>query len=264
MSGTATNVTGVIGVGNGGTGLSSVGPVNMGLQSNGAGGMTYGACGGLIGAVSAVNGGTGTTTAFPPGSIVFAETASGTYTQDNANFFWDSTNHRLGIDTATPVTALQVKGAVGFGNDISACTAARAGSLRWTGSEFDACDGSGWGRITLQTVNDNTPNDFNFVTQSGVATASTITSNGVPLYGFTGTLSAYCDTGCTAIGINTNASCATGSGSYTWYGLTATGIALGNCIEIRQTSSASVNTQTSAFVTVGDTDSGVWPVTTHP
>ena len=46
-------------------------------------------------------GGTGTATAFTQGSVVFAG-ASGIYTQDNANFFWDDTSNNLGIGTATP------------------------------------------------------------------------------------------------------------------------------------------------------------------
>ncbi len=58
--------------------------------------------------VTVANGGTGTTTAFTAGSVVFAG-ASGVYTQDNANLFWDDTNNRLGIGgTTSPFVALQV------------------------------------------------------------------------------------------------------------------------------------------------------------
>lgn len=46
-------------------------------------------------------GGTGTSTAFTQGSVVFADGA-GVYAQDNTNFFWDDTNNRLGIGTSTP------------------------------------------------------------------------------------------------------------------------------------------------------------------
>jgi hypothetical protein len=42
------------------------------------------------------------------GSVLFAG-ASGLLDQDNANFFWDKTNGHLGIGTATPGTALDVK-----------------------------------------------------------------------------------------------------------------------------------------------------------
>lgn len=58
-------------------------------------------------------GGTGTSTVFTTGSVVFAG-ASGVYTQDNANFFWDNTNDRLGIGTATPPHKLSVIGNTPF------------------------------------------------------------------------------------------------------------------------------------------------------
>jgi hypothetical protein len=59
----------------------------------------------LAGTLGVANGGTGTTTAFTAGSVVFAG-ASGVYSQDNANFFWDNSNDRLGIGTVTPPATL--------------------------------------------------------------------------------------------------------------------------------------------------------------
>jgi hypothetical protein len=59
-------------------------------------------------------GGTGTSTVFTTGSVVFAG-ASGVYTQDNANFFWDDTNNRLGLGTAAPAVSLHVVGNVRLG-----------------------------------------------------------------------------------------------------------------------------------------------------
>jgi hypothetical protein len=61
------------------------------------------------GLLSVTNGGTGTSTQFTAGSMVFAG-ASGVYSQDNANLFWDSTNKRLGIGTATPGSSLSIFG----------------------------------------------------------------------------------------------------------------------------------------------------------
>jgi hypothetical protein len=61
----------------------------------------------LAGTLGVANGGTGTATAFTAGSVVFAG-ASGVYSQDNANLFWDNTNDRLGIGTATPGARLAV------------------------------------------------------------------------------------------------------------------------------------------------------------
>lgn len=56
-------------------------------------------------------GGTGTSTAFTTGSVVFAG-GSGVYTQDNASFFWDDGNDRLGVGTAVPGQKLEVVGNV--------------------------------------------------------------------------------------------------------------------------------------------------------
>lgn len=52
-------------------------------------------------------GGTGTSTQFTQGSVVFAG-ASGVYSQNNSRFFWDNTNNRLGINTASPQTQLTI------------------------------------------------------------------------------------------------------------------------------------------------------------
>lgn len=66
---------------------------------------------GILGSTTTLgvaNGGTGTTTSFTAGSVVFAG-ASGVYAQDNANFFYDSTNHRLSLGAgSSPTQALTI------------------------------------------------------------------------------------------------------------------------------------------------------------
>jgi hypothetical protein len=62
---------------------------------------------GVTGTLPVANGGTNAST-FTAGSVVFAG-ASGTYTQDNSNLFWDNTNKRLGIGTNTGANTLTVK-----------------------------------------------------------------------------------------------------------------------------------------------------------
>lgn len=57
--------------------------------------------------VTPAEGGTGTSTVFTEGSIVFAG-PSGIYTQDNSNLFWDDANNRLGIGTAVPGAKLSI------------------------------------------------------------------------------------------------------------------------------------------------------------
>lgn len=54
-----------------------------------------------------------TLTGKTPGSVIFAST-SGILSQDNATFFWDTTNKRLGIGNATPARQLDVTGSSVF------------------------------------------------------------------------------------------------------------------------------------------------------
>ena len=121
---------GTVGVANGGTGLTSltayavlyaastssvgqISPSTTGYPLLSTGASTAPAFGqlsltaGVTGTLPVGNGGTGTATTFTTGSVVFAG-ASGVYSQNNAKFFWDNTNNRLGINTATPQTQLTV------------------------------------------------------------------------------------------------------------------------------------------------------------
>lgn len=61
-------------------------------------------------ALTVGNGGTGTSTAFTAGSIVFAG-ASGVYSQNNTKLFWDNTNSRLGIGFGSPAYTFDIIGA---------------------------------------------------------------------------------------------------------------------------------------------------------
>jgi len=61
----------------------------------------------VSGTLPVANGGTGTSTQFTVGSAIFAG-ASGVYAEDNANFFWDDSNNRLGIGTASPGYKLDI------------------------------------------------------------------------------------------------------------------------------------------------------------
>ena len=71
---------------------------------------------GVTGVLPVANGGTNAG-AFTSGSVVFAG-SSGTYTQDNSGLFYDNTNDRLGIGTASPGYKLDVNGTGGFSGDL--------------------------------------------------------------------------------------------------------------------------------------------------
>jgi hypothetical protein len=97
---------------------------------------------GVTGTLPVANGGTGTSTAFTTGSVVFAG-ASGIYTQDNANLFWDDANNRLGIGTTSPSYKLDVQASTG----IVACTA----STGTNASTFRAINTGGTFYVGLDT-----------------------------------------------------------------------------------------------------------------
>ena len=97
------------------------------------------------------NGGTGTATAFTTGSVVFAG-ASGVYSQDNANLFWDDSNNRLGIGTVSPAVKLAISSTdailVPVGTTGERPTGA-TGYLRFNSSttSFEGYNGTAWGSI---------------------------------------------------------------------------------------------------------------------
>ena len=62
---------------------------------------------GDVGTATFAYGGTGTTT-WQTGSVVFVDGSN--LTEDNANFFWDNTNHRLGIAKGSASYSLDVAG----------------------------------------------------------------------------------------------------------------------------------------------------------
>lgn len=74
-------------------------------------------------------GGTGTSTQFTQGSVIFAG-SSGIYTQDNANFFWNDSTDRLGIRTSSPSAVFDVHES---GNSVPLIQAVNVGSQSSTG-----------------------------------------------------------------------------------------------------------------------------------
>src|SRR5258708_1291847 len=122
-TGTGTTENGIY-VNNTGTGLTGIevaGTWTTGILTNnnsinaGSGTITGGA----------ISGSSLTSTGLTQGSVVFAGTG-GLLSQNNANFFWDNTNARLGIGTTSPNAALDVRSAISIG-----ANAASGGTLRF-------------------------------------------------------------------------------------------------------------------------------------
>jgi hypothetical protein len=105
------------------------------------------------------------------GSVQFA--AGGSFASDNANFFWDDTNDRLGIGNATPATALDVIGTASVDNlilgatDLSTCTTGQILKVNASGDFVCGADAGAGGAdassIRGVTVNATTPTTDNEV-----------------------------------------------------------------------------------------------------
>jgi len=72
----------------------------------------------------------GAVTSATSGSVLYIN-SSGQLAQDNANFFWDATNHRLGIGTTGPSSALEIGGS---GQITIPAGAVGTPSIRFSGS----------------------------------------------------------------------------------------------------------------------------------
>lgn len=54
------------------------------------------------------------------------------------------THGRVGVGTASPQAMLDVSGGVKVSNDVAACSAVKAGTIRWNGSAMQYCNGAAW------------------------------------------------------------------------------------------------------------------------
>jgi hypothetical protein len=150
-------------------------------------------------------------------------------------------------------------GEVGYngGSNGGASGSGEAGDSTGAGSSSGSGGLGGSGVITYGAATCNwgspQPVAFSFTNVTGQLVSSTVLSNAVTLsWSGGGTLTATCGSGCTGISIN--------GGSFV-AGPVA-GVASGDTIAIRQVSSASHGTLTTASVIVGTTASSIWDVTT--
>lgn len=95
------------------------------------------------------NGGTGTGTAFTAGSIIFAG-GSGVYSQDNANFYWDDTNNRLGIGTNAPTVTFHVQNTTGLSGTAALIRSTSTGAFSQL--FIDRADTTSYGALSFTTA----------------------------------------------------------------------------------------------------------------
>lgn len=98
-----------------------------------------------LGVLRVDGGGTGTGTAFTQGSVLFAG-ASGVYSQNNSNFFWDNSNSRLGLGLTAPTSKLHIDGGNATASALKMTAGTTTGQASTDGFEF-GIDSSGNGEI---------------------------------------------------------------------------------------------------------------------
>lgn len=94
-------------------------------------------------------GATGATGATGPAGTLSGGTSSFLATWTGASTLGNSSvydNGSVGIGTQSPAAKLDVAGGVKLGST-SACTPTQAGTIRWTGTSFDGCNGVTWVRL---------------------------------------------------------------------------------------------------------------------
>ena len=124
------------------------GTSGYGFRDN-AGTLQYKSSGGSWADIGSGGGGMaigGAITSGTSGSVLFVD-ASNQLAQDNSNFFWDDTNDRLGLGTATPAAILDVKGtntAATLGSEMISASADRDFSSdtgNWSGTNWSISSG---------------------------------------------------------------------------------------------------------------------------
>lgn len=69
------------------------------------------------------------------------------------NIIMQKDGGKVGIGVLSPTTALHVSGTLRLGNGLEACTSGRSGAVRWTGTQFQVCYGSGgWALLSSADV----------------------------------------------------------------------------------------------------------------
>ena len=92
----------------------------------------------------------------------------------------------VGIGTTNPSTKLDVAGGVKVGNE-TVCDSSRAGTIRWTGTDFQGCNGTIWLALYISTTTTYT---YTGAQQSFVVPPG-VTSVSFELWGAQGTSSSY-------------------------------------------------------------------------
>jgi hypothetical protein len=125
------------------------------------------------------------------GSVVFSDGT--TLSQDNDNFFWDSTNTRLGIGTNSPSATFQINGTAELGSELISNGTFTGGTTDWT-LEDDADYGTN--NVIVEYTGGDPQVHTNFETEAGHTYSLTFTisnSNAEMYYYFNSNNNSYDD-----------------------------------------------------------------------
>jgi hypothetical protein len=146
------------------------------------------------------------------------------------------------------------RGAYFFGSSSDTCDSNHAGMVQWTGSAYQACDGTNWDTLAMNGGGTcSAPSGLSFTNVSSASLGTVYTSGAatITFTGCTGTLSVSV-TGAATAQISVNGGAWTTSGA----------IASGQTLQVRLTSSGSASTMLTATITVGGSSTN-WTVTTR-
>ena len=161
------------------------------------------------------------------------------------------TDGKLGVGTASPAARLHVNGEAIVSSTGLACAAGTAGGIRYNSGALEFCNGTAWTSLPVADTSDQTPNAFTFTALTDQSLNTMVQSNTPTITGFTGSVVASVSGGGNPeISINGGA----------W--VTSGAISSGQTVQVRLTTSGSVNTLRTATVTIG-TGSADWQVTTR-
>jgi hypothetical protein len=141
-----------------------------------------------------------------------------------------------------------------FGSTSDTCDSNHAGMVQWTGSVYQACDGTNWDTLAMNGGGTcSAPSGLSFTNLANQSLNTAVTSNTVTITftGCTGALSVAV-TGAATAQISVNGGAWATSGA----------ISSGQTLQVRMTTSGSVNTLLTAMVTVGSFSTN-WTTTTR-
>lgn len=84
------------------------------------------------------------------GSILEVDTSNNVLTTDPGGLvaavtgIVQSVAGNVGVGVSNPAAKLDVSGGIKVANDTTSCNASKAGTIRWTGTAFEGCNGSDW------------------------------------------------------------------------------------------------------------------------